>query len=87
MALFRNCIEEALGREIDTTQFTITGEAKKVKAGLVDYVADGYIERDGDKIPCLVGLINGVELVPTHLFIKDGVTDNGTHYYAETIEL
>ena len=70
------------------TNYTITGKLKEVEHGLVDYVTDGYIERDGDKIPCEIGFIHGIEPVPTHIFIKkDGITENGTHYYAETIEI
>jgi len=67
--------------------YTITGKLEEVN-GLVDYIAAGYIERDGEKIPCQVGFINAVtEPVATHIFIKDGITENGVHYYAETIEI
>lgn len=70
------------------TNFTITGEKKAVKGGLVDYLAEGYIERDGERIPCEIGLtdFNG-EIEATHIFIKSGITENGTHYNAQTIEL
>lgn len=70
------------------TNFTITGEKKATKGGLVDFLADGYIERDGEKIPCQIGFteFNG-EAEATHIFIKSGITENGTHYEAQTIEL
>ena len=73
--------------------YTITGEKQRISNALVDYVADGYIERNGENIPCEIGftefysddLSESVEIEPTHIFIKDGITDNGTHYEAETI--
>lgn len=69
------------------TNYTITGKSfKKVNHGLVNYVVEGYIERDAEKIPCEIGFIYKYEN-PTHIFIKNGITENGTHYYAETIEI
>jgi len=69
-------------------EYILTGEKKKVNHGLVDYVVPGYIERDGEHIPCEVGFteFNNV-LEATHIFITDGITNNGTHYCAETIEI
>lgn len=70
------------------TNFTITGEKKAVKGGLVDFLADGYIERDGEKIPCQIGFTEyNCVTEASHIFIKDGITENGTHYEAQTIEL
>lgn len=76
-------------------EFYITGEIKPVKHGLVDYIAKGYLLRDNEKIPCEVGYISyaddssviGIDRMKSHIFIKEGITDNGTHYNAETIEL
>ena len=61
-----------------------TSELKATKNGLVDFLADGYIVRDGEKIPCQIGYTQFGEegREATHIFIK-----NGTHYDAETIEL
>lgn len=81
-----------------TNNYKITGKFNKVKNGLVDYVAAGYIERDDERIPCEIGFtVWGYsgdprdrleeEIEATHIFIKDGVTENGTHYNAETIEI
>ena len=75
--------------------YTVTSERRKVNHGLVDYVADGYIDRDGEKIPCKVGFMTTYanendaynDVIATHIFINDGITADGTHYYAETIEL
>jgi len=72
--------------------YTVTSELRPVQHGLVDYVADGYIDRDGEKIPCLVGFTEfgfatDPETIVTHIFIKDGITADGTHYEAETIEV
>ena len=68
--------------------YTVTSELKKVSHALVDFIANGYVERDGEKIPCKVGFTecNG-EVEPTYLFINSGITSNGTFYYPETIEL
>ncbi len=70
-------------------QFITTSELKATKNGLVDFLADGYIVRDGEKIPCQIGYTQFGEEEPeaTHIFIKNGITENGTHYNAETIEL
>lgn len=81
-----------------THDYTITGKFNKVKNGLVDYLTDGYIKRDGERIPCEIGFTvwgysgdpndrQEEEIEATHIFIKDGITENGTGYYAETIEL
>ena len=61
---------------------------REVEHGLVDYVKNGYYLMNGEKIPCEVGFIDmGTVIKATHLFVKDGVTENGTHYYKETIEI
>ena len=61
---------------------------KELKNGLVDFLADGYIIRDNDRIPCQVGFTKfGDEVEATHIFIKNGITDSGNHYEAETIEI
>lgn len=75
--------------DLSGASFTVTGElSDKLNKGLVDYLADGYIERDGEKIPCQIGFVAMDSLIEaTHIFIKDGITENGTHYYAETIEI
>lgn len=77
----------------------ITGGLKKVKDGLVDYIASGEVIRNGKKIPCEIGFTiwgytrnhpeerGEAEVEATHIFIKDGITSDGTHYNAETIEL
>jgi len=68
--------------------YTITSKVTPVKNGLVDFIADGYINRDGERIPCKIGFTEfSDEPEVTHIFIKDGITENGTHYDAETIEL
>ena len=68
--------------------YTVTGEKKALKGGLVDYLADGYIEMEGEKVPCEIGFTdyNG-EVEATHVFIKSCITDNGTHFEAQTIRL
>lgn len=56
--------------------------------GMVDYTIDGYLLRDSERIPCTLGycdFFGNIEL--THIFIKEGITENGTHYYSETIEI
>lgn len=59
-----------------------------VDKGLVDYTREGYLLRDNEKIPCLIGYTDYSGIIePTHLFIGNGVTDSGNHYYAETITL
>jgi hypothetical protein len=80
------------GHNMAQVNYTITGEKKKVRGEMVDYLADGYIERDGEKIPCKVGFTeyysawdDRINVDPSHIFIKEGITENGTHYEAETI--
>lgn len=69
-------------------EFTTTGKMQKLQHGLVDYLADGYIEGNSSRIPCQIGYTDFKgEIEPTHIFIQDGVTTSGEHYYAETIEL
>lgn len=69
------------------TNYTVTSKLKEIKHALVDFVSDGYIERDGEKIPCEIGYTNfSGETEATHIFIKSGITENGTHYCSETIE-
>lgn len=61
---------------------------KPLKHGLVDYTRQGYLLRDTDKVPCLIGYTDYSGIIePTHLFVDDYVSDNGNHYYKETIEL
>ena len=68
--------------------YTITSELKKVSHALVDYIANGYVYRDGEKIPCKVGFTEFNAVVEaTHIFVSDGITENGNHYYGVTIEL
>ena len=73
------------------TQFTVTSEMKKQSNGLVDYLADGYIERNNEKIPCQIGFtewMDSADIIHTnadYIFIKEGITEAGTHYSAETI--
>lgn len=75
--------------------YTVTGERKKVNHGLVDYIADGYIDRNGEKIPCKVGFMTTYanendaynDVTATHIFITGGITESGAEYEAETIEL
>ena len=71
------------------TQYEVTGELKEVKGGLVDFIAEGYVIRDGERIPCEIGFTKygDEEVEETHIFIKNGITEGGNHYYAETIEL
>ena len=75
--------------DLSGASFTVTGElSDKLTEGLADYLADGYIERDGEKIPCQIGFIAMDSLIEaTHIFVKDGITESGVHYYAETIEI
>ena len=71
-----------------TIIYTITGPLKKISHGLVDFLAPGYIIRYGEKIPCEFGFtVFSDEKEATHIFIKDGITNAGTHYYSQTIEL
>ena len=75
-----------------------TGDIKAMR-GLVDHIADGEIfidkaENGGrDRIPCRIGYYEETDadgsdiLRAAYLFIDDGITDNGNHYYKETINL
>lgn len=68
--------------------FKILGEIKRLHHGLTDYYAEGVILQgndEGDSIPCYVGL--NAEKEPTHLFVNNGFTKNGSEYLAETIKL
>lgn len=73
------------------TQYTITSEMKKQHNGLADYLADGYLERDNEKIPCQIGFTewmdsnDEIHVEADYIFVKEGITEAGTHYYAETI--
>lgn len=74
------------------TNFKATGElVRQNKEGLVDFLAEGYIMRGKEKIPCKIGYTewldnnNVFHLEPDYIFIEDGITENGTHYEAETI--
>lgn len=73
-------------------EFVRTGDMK-MAIGLVDYLADGYIERDGEQIPCQIGYNeymdaeDNIRCEAEYIFIKDGITENGTHYYAEMIAI
>ena len=79
-----------------------TGALQPIAHGLTDYVAEGRLLRNDEWIPCEIGYTgwyssmnskgqyepNGCYLIdPTHIFVKDGMTESGNHYYAETIEL
>lgn len=70
--------------------YGITSELRAVNHGLVDFEADAILEREDFLIPCKVGFMkleSEDEPVATHIFIKDGITKDGFHYYKETIEL
>ena len=75
--------------------FKRTSGMRPIENGLVDYLADGIIIRNGEEIPCEIGYTAWVsgwggiheEIEATHIFIKDGITESGNHYCAETIEL
>ena len=83
------------------TNYRRTGKMKRVNRGLVDYVAEGEYQKGegGEWIPCEIGYcIWGYtyehpderpeeELEVTHIFIKEGITKNGNHYSAQTIQL
>lgn len=79
------------GYEFYATQLS----GRPVTNGLVDYVLDGYLLRDGHKIPCEIGYTNvsddpfviGLDYVKTHIFIKKCVLDDGYEVEAETITL
>lgn len=70
-----------------------TGEIKPI-IGIVDFVAKGYISKDGDRIPCEIGYNEDITpdgdtiLRAEYVFIKrDGITERGNHYYKSTIDL
>ena len=69
----------------------VTNEWKFCPKGLVDYLADAIIVDEGGNtgdIPCQVGFCEGFdEIEATHIFIGDGITDKGCHYYKDTIEV
>lgn len=66
--------------------YTVTSDLKVVEHGLVDYIAEGIYN---NQIPCQVGFMEfgDGELEATHIFIRDGILEDGTCYNAETIEL
>ena len=78
-------------KTINGIKYYLVGNTKKVNHGLVDYTVDAVIIRDGEKIPCKAGYsrINNYSdyYGLTHFFIRAGITENGTHYENETIEL
>lgn len=68
-------------------KFTVTGEMKEVNKGLVDYIAKGTVEIEGETVKCDIGFTEFSEgIEATHIFIKDHY-EGDTHYFAETIEL
>ena len=69
--------------------FKVTGRIKKTGSGsLVDFIANGEIERDGELIPCEVGYYDmATGLIPAFIYIQDGITENGNHHNKETIKL
>lgn len=73
----------------DIPDTTITGDLKKQNVGIVDFLAEGYIIRGGERIPCELGWIADTEdevgFKPDYIFIKQGITEAGTHYCSETI--
>lgn len=83
---------------MEDIQFEEIGQTRKQKKGLVDYLQDGVLIRDGKRIPCEIGwTIWGYcgcpedrmdeQLEVSYIFVKDGILDDGTHYYKETIKL
>lgn len=70
--------------------YSVTGAIKKTgEFSRVDFIAEGKYEiNDGVFIPCEVGyyaLSKG--LYPAFIYIQNGITDDGTHYDKQTIEL
>lgn len=66
----------------------VTSNPTVQKKSLVDYLAQGYIERDGEKIPCRIGFNKfSDKLEPAYIFIDNGITESGNHYDAETINI
>lgn len=74
------------GNEIE---FTATSNLKNTEEGWLDHLQDGYIKRNGEKIPCQLGYAyrGGASTEPAVLFIKKGITAKGNHYESETIEV
>lgn len=66
------------------------GELKRTN-GLVDFLASGIYGEE--KIPCQIGYIEDTDTfgdkiaLPAYIFIDDGVTEDGNHYYKATINL
>lgn len=71
--------------------FKATGDLVRQNNGCADFLAEGYIMRGEEKIPCKIGYTEWLDdndvlhLDPDYIFIEDGITENGTHYEAETI--
>ena len=63
------------------------------KDGLVDLTCDGYIDFDGERVPCAIGYTiyasdeYGDHIEATHAFVSDCITESGTNFNAETYEL
>lgn len=69
-------------------RYEIEGKIEKVIHGLVDFIADGYIITDNDRIPCEVGFVQyGDDLEAKYIFTQGGITEKGTAYYPETYKL
>lgn len=69
-------------------EYTIKGKLQKCEHELVDYIADGHIITDGDRIPCEIGFIQfGDDIEAKYIFTQSGITENGSVYYPETYEL
>ena len=69
-------------------RYEINGKLQKVEHELVDYIADGYIITEYDRIPCEVGFIQfGKDIEAKYIFTQSGITEKGTAYYPETYEL
>lgn len=74
------------------TNYTITGEMRKQKEGWADYLADGYVQRGEDMVPCEIGFVevtyDGEPIrEPFYIFIKDFISESGNHYHSERIDL
>ncbi len=68
-------------------EYTINGKIEKVNHDLVDYIADGFILTDNDKIPCEVGFVKvGKDIEAKYIFTQSGITEKGTAYYPMTID-
>lgn len=62
------------------------------ETGLVDYIANGIMKRDGFDIPCKLGYVIFEEkILPTYVFIDEAIVENSkgetTHVFADTIEI